>query len=100
MRITTCTGGVSEQLPEQERQNTKFLRTVGVQQPTLHFITATRPQQLNNPNALSQIRSHVSKESHARRRRALAEKLALYQTGSITVKQQLQARSSDGGIPL
>lgn len=96
MRTTTCTGGVSEQLPEQERQNAKFLRPVDVQQPTLHFITATLPQQLNNSNALSQIRSHVSKESHARRRRALTERLALYQAGSISVKQQLHARISDG----
>lgn len=96
IRATTCTRGVSEQLPEQERQGAKFIRPVDVQQPTLHFITATLPQQLNNGNALSQIRSHVSKESHARRRRALAERLARYQAGSISAKQQLNACISDG----
>lgn len=95
-RATTCTGGVSEQLPEQGRQKAEFLRPLDVQQPTLHFITATLPQQLNNSNALSQIRSHVSKESHARRRRTLTERLALYQAGSISAKQQLYARISDG----
>jgi hypothetical protein len=97
MRLTTHTGTVSGQLPQQARQNAKLLRPVDMQQPTLHFITATLPQEMNNSNALSQIRSHVSKESHARRRRALAQRLALYHACSTSTKQQLYARVSDGG---
>lgn len=96
MRATTSTRGVPEQLPEQGRQNAKIVRPVDIQRPTLRFITATLPQQLNNGNALSQIRSHVSKESHARRRRALTERLARYQAGSISAKRQLNACISDG----
>lgn len=97
MRSTIYTGGVSEQLPEQARQNVKLLRPIDMQQPTLHFITATLPQELNSTHALSQIRSHVSKESHARRRRALAERLEQYHASSTSAKQQLQARISGGG---
>ncbi|UKZ88845.1 uncharacterized protein TrAFT101_004577 [Trichoderma asperellum] len=97
MRTTKYTGSVFEQLPEQARQNAKLLRPVDMQQPPLHFITATLPQEMNNTHALSQIRSHVSKESHARRRRALTEKVALYHASSTSAKQQLHARISDGG---
>ncbi|KAH8124078.1 hypothetical protein ACSS6W_004203 [Trichoderma asperelloides] len=97
MRTTKYTESVSEQLPEQARQNAKLLRRIDMQQPVLHFITATLPQEMNNTHALSQIRSHVSKESHARRRRALTEKVALYHASSTSAKQQLHARISDGG---
>ncbi|KAL7910613.1 hypothetical protein GGI35DRAFT_372192 [Trichoderma velutinum] len=85
----------SAQLPGQGRHNAKLPRVVVEQQPTLHFITATLPQDMNNVQALSQIRSHVSKESHARRRRALTEKLALYHASGTIVKQQLWARISN-----
>lgn len=97
MRTTNYTGRVSEQLPEEARQNAKLLRLDDMQQPALHFITATLPQEMNNTHSLSQIRSHVSKESHARRRRALTARLALYHASSTSAKQQLQARISDGG---
>ncbi|KAL7782334.1 hypothetical protein V8C43DRAFT_296079 [Trichoderma afarasin] len=95
MKITEHPARWPEQLPEQGRHNAKLRRVVVAQQPELHFITATLPQDMNNVQALSQIRSHVSKESHARRRRALAEKLALYHANRTSVKQQLWARVSD-----
>ncbi|KAK4069476.1 hypothetical protein Trihar35433_6055 [Trichoderma harzianum] len=95
MKTTEPTARWPEQLPEQGRHNAKLRRIVVAQQPELHFITATLPQDMNNVQAISQIRSHVSKESHARRRRALAEKLALYHANRTSLKQQLWARVSD-----
>ncbi|KAL7940414.1 hypothetical protein V8C42DRAFT_337582 [Trichoderma barbatum] len=91
------TGRVFDQQAEQGRHSAKLLRPVDGQMPTLHFITATLPQEMNTVHALSQIRSHVSKESHARRRRALTERLALYHASSAIAKQQLRTRISDGG---
>lgn len=94
-KTTEPTGREPVQLPEQGRHNAKLPHIVVAQQPALHFITATLPQDMNNVQALSQIRSHVSKESHARRRRALTEKLALYHASRTSVKQQLWARIND-----
>ncbi|KAL6697071.1 hypothetical protein J3F84DRAFT_367941 [Trichoderma pleuroticola] len=94
MKTTEPTGKGSPQLREQGRHNAELPRIVA-QQPTLHFITATLPQDMNNMQALSQIRSHVSKESHARRRRALTEKLALYHASRTGVNQQPWASISD-----
>jgi hypothetical protein len=88
---------VSEQLPEQERRNAKFACPVEGRQLKLHFINATSPQEMNNLHALSQIRSHVSKESHARRRRDLKERLALYHTSNTSGMQQLQDHVSNSG---
>lgn len=53
MRTTEYTSSVSEQLPEQARQNAKLFRPADMQQPPLHFITATLPQEMNNTRAIS-----------------------------------------------
>ncbi|KAL7917168.1 hypothetical protein ACQKWADRAFT_324868 [Trichoderma austrokoningii] len=95
-RSTKYAGRMSEQLPEQARQNAKLCRSIDMQPPTLHFITATQPHEMKDMNALSQIRSHVSKESHARRRRALTERLALYHASSTNATKQLHTHIRDG----